>query len=135
MILIYQKLPYPCGCVTSFDKYYETYLSIDDFYDKLKEKRSKKEKYELALKVWNEFGCKDKGDFSDLYVEFDNYKLDPAWYFTTPGLAWDVILKHTKIKFELLKDNDMILMIENGIRGGISQCSHRYAKANNKYIE
>src|ERR1700755_45852 len=61
----------------------------------------------------------------------DTYKLDPARYFTSPGLSWDALLKETKVKLDLLKDPDMLLLIEKGIRGGISTITHRYAKANN----
>ncbi|GFX28916.1 uncharacterized protein TNCV_3029591 [Trichonephila clavipes] len=62
------------------------------------------------------------------------YKLDPCWYFTTPALSWDVILLHTKVAIELFTDYDMLLFIEKGVRGGISQCCNRYAIANNRYM-
>ena len=64
----------------------------------------------------------------------NNDKLDPAWYYTSPGLAWDAALKYTSTDLELLSDYDMILMIKHGIRGGISTISNRYARANNVYM-
>ena len=63
------------------------------------------------------------------------YELDPAHFLSTPGLAWQACLKKTEVKLELLTNNDMLLMVEKGIKGGICHAIHRYAKANNKYIK
>ena len=62
------------------------------------------------------------------------YELDPTYFCTTPGLAIEACLKMTDIKIELLTNIDMVLMFEKGLRGGISQAIHPYAKANNKYM-
>ena len=64
-----------------------------------------------------------------------DYKLDPVYYVTTPGLSWDAMLKYTGINLELLDDIDMHNFIELGTRGGISVITHRYAKANNPYMK
>ena len=57
-----------------------------------------------------------------------NYGLDPAHFYTAPGLAWKARLKKTKIRLESLFDPDMLLMFERGISGGITQLVHRWAK-------
>ena len=57
----------------------------------------------------------------------EKYGLDPAHYYSAPGLSWDVLLKKTGVELELL---DTHLFIERGIRGGISMVSKLYAKAN-----
>ena len=77
---------------------------------------------------------------ADVFENFRNmclqiYELYPVYSVSAPGLAWQACLKKTGVKLELLTDYDMILMIEKGIRGGICQATHRYAKANNKYMK
>ena len=62
------------------------------------------------------------------------YELDPAHFLSLLGLAWQACLKKTNVKLELLTDYDMLLMVEEGIRGGICHSIRRYAKANNKYM-
>ena len=44
------------------------------------------------------------------------------------------LFKKTSIELELLTDYNMLLMVEEGIRGGICHSIHRYAKANIKYV-
>ena len=63
------------------------------------------------------------------------YELDPIYFVSAPRLAWQACFKKTEVNLELITDYDMILMIEKGIRGGICQATHRYAKANNKYMK
>ena len=94
---------------------------------------------------------KNLGEYHDLYLKSDvllltdvfeefrnvcleNYSLYPAWYYTSPGLSWDALLKHSKIKLELLTDPDVLLLFEKGIRGGISMIPNRFGKANNKFM-
>ena len=63
------------------------------------------------------------------------YRVDPAHFLTTPGLAWQAYLKKTEVELQLLTDNDMLNLSEKGIRGGMCQASYRSAKANNKYMK
>jgi len=62
-------------------------------------------------------------------------ELDPYWYYTSPGLAWDACLKKTGVKLELMSDINMLLVIEKGIRGGVSMIRTRYSKAYYKHLK
>ena len=151
--LVSRKGVYPYEYMDDFEKFKKQSLpKKTSFFSRLKQEKVSDEDFEHAQKVWKECKLKNMGDFHDLYLKTDvllladvmenfrklcekHYELDPAHFFTVPGMAWDAMLKITKIKLELLEDVDMLLMIEKGIRGGISNAFKRYAKANNKFMK
>ena len=79
--------------------------------------------------------------------------MDPAHFYTAAGLALKTLLKTAvehceheerskdcelcpnEFRLELLTDPDMLLIVDKGIRGGITQAVKRYAKANNMYMK
>ena len=122
------------------------------FYSNLNLENISDEDYTHAQKTWDIFEIKNLGEYHDLYVQSDSllfsdifenfrniclniYKLDPAYFVPAPGLAWQACLKYTGVKLELITNYDMILIIEKGIRGEICQTTHKYAKANDKYMK
>ncbi|XP_025421129.1 uncharacterized protein LOC112691190 [Sipha flava] len=149
MPLVTRNGVYPYEYTSSWSKLDETTLPPKtEFYSSLTETSIEEDEYEHAIKVWNHFNCRSLGEYSDLYLKIDillladvfenfrvicisTYKLDPAHYFTAPGFSFDCMLKYTSIKLDLLSDYDMLLLIEKGIRGGLTQASMRYGKANN----
>ncbi|PFX12388.1 putative uncharacterized transposon-derived protein F54H12.3 [Stylophora pistillata] len=151
--LLMRKGVYPYEWMDSIHKLDEQQLPPKEaFFSVLSGKGISDEDYTHAQDVWSVFGCKTFRDYHNLYNGsdvllladvFENfrklckkiYDLDPCWYFTAPGLAWDACLKLTEIELELLSDIDMLHMFEAGIRGGISMISTRHAKANNKYMK
>ena len=76
---------------------------------------------------------------ADIFENFRNmslktYELDPPYFVSLPGFAWHACLKITGVKLELITDINMLLMIEDGMRGGACDVVRSYAEANNKYI-
>ena len=151
--LLTRKGVYPYDYIGSLEKLSETQLPPkEQFYSKLNDEDISDEDYQHAQNVWNTFKCQTIRDYHDLYLKSDvllladvfenfrktclkHYNLDPAHYYTSPGLAWDACLKETGQQLELLHDYDMLMMFERGIRGGITHISKRYSEANNKYMK
>ncbi|XP_046851910.1 uncharacterized protein LOC124445250 [Xenia sp. Carnegie-2017] len=147
--LLLRKAVYPYECIDGWPRFDEEALPPKEaFYSKLSGESITDGEYAHGKRVWDAFGCASLGDYHDLYLRTDvllladifenfqklcleRYRLDPAHYYTSPGLSWDVLLKHTGVELELLTDIDMHLFIEKGLRGGISMASRHFAKANN----
>ena len=152
-VMLLRKGVYPYEYMDGWDKLNQTSIPRkESFYSNLTMENITETDYIHANNVFKTFKLNNLSDYHDLYVQSDTflladvfenfrkaciktYKLDPAHFISLPGLAWQACLKKTGVELELLTDYDMLLMIEEGIRGGICHAVHRYAKANNRYMK
>ncbi|CAI2195737.1 7512_t:CDS:2, partial [Funneliformis geosporum] len=97
LALIYRKGVYFYNYINSHDRFQETELpSIYEFYSTLKGKISQDD-YKHAKKVWKEFGCKNLGEYHDLYLKTDLLCF-------CPSLSWDGMLKMSGVRIEFFTD-------------------------------
>jgi ribosome-binding factor A len=144
-----RKGVFPYEWLDGWDKFECTKIPPREaFYSQIRQSHISEDEYIRAKMVWRKQNIKNMGEYHDLYMKNDvmlladvfetfrdtsmkNYGLDPANYFTAPGMSWDALLKKTDVRLQLLTDIDQHLFIEKGLRGGISMVSKRYAKSNN----
>ena len=154
------KLPtrkghFPYSYLDSFPKFEKPLLNYgDDWKNTLTGKNDISEAdVAQAFKIYTLFGCRNLGDYHDVYLRTDVliladvfekfrqvcmkvYKLDPVHFFSAPNLSWDAMLNITRVDLGLLSDIDMLLIFERGIRGGINGIGElRHFRANNRDLD
>ncbi|KAK3932684.1 Zinc finger protein 397 [Frankliniella fusca] len=150
--LLRRKGVYPYSYFQSEEQFLETCIPPKEcFTSDLTTEEISEEDYEHALKVFKIFDMKNLYDYHDLYILLDtvllscvfeafrrlamkNYHLDPAFYFSLPGLSWDAALLYTGVKLELITDMETHLMWEKSIRGGVATINERLMECNNPYV-
>ena len=144
-----KKLAYPYEYFNSIDDYKKPVhnLKKEDFFSKLKNKCPDDEKIQRTKEIIEIFNIKNGEELTELYLKSDvilladvfekfikisveEYGINPLYCVSLPGYTWNCGMKHTDIKLQTLQDKDMILLLENNIRGGISSVMRdRYIKS------
>ena len=144
---------------------YENFNSIDDyqqpinnlrkahFFSKLKNGYPNDEEIQRTMDNIKRFNIKKGEELTEIYLKSDvlllacvfekfikisveEYGINPLYCVSLPGYTWQCGLKYTGRNLQTLQDKDMILLLENNIRGGISSVmGDRYIKSDkNKKI-
>ena len=150
-----KKLAYPYEYFNSIEDYQKPVnnLKKEHFFSKLRNKCPDNEEIERTKDIFQKFNIKNGEGLTEIYLKSDvlllacvfekfikisvnEYDIDPLYCVSLPGYTWQCGLKYTGINLQTLQNEDMILLLENNIRGGISSVmGDRYIKSNeNKKI-
>ena len=128
-------------------------LKKEHFFSKLKNGYPDDEEIERTMDIIKRFNIKNGEELTEIYLKSDvlllacvfekfikvsvnEFDINPLFSVSLPGYTWQCGLKYTRINLQTLQDTDLILLIENNLRGGISSViGDRYVKSDeNKKI-
>ena len=112
-------------------------LSPENFWSTLKQTNPSLEEINRTHEIIKKYDLKNGQELTMLYLKMDvrqftdvfenfaekatlEYNINPLYSYSLPGYTWKAGLKLTNIKFDFIKDKDLLLLLENKIRGGIS---------------
>ena len=144
-----KKLAYPYEYFDSIDDYQKPVdnLKKKDFFSKLKNKSPDEEELERTKELFEKLIFKDGEELTEIYLKSDvlllacvfekfikvsvnEFRNNRLIWFSLPVYTWKCGLKYTGINLQTLQDKDMILLLDNNIRGGISSVmGDRYVKS------
>ena len=143
--LFKKKLAYPYEYFTldNIQEPHDSYRSFaldltkEDFWSTLKQTTPPDDEINRTQEINEKYDLKNGREITELYLKtnvlqladvFENfvekatleYSINPLYSYSLPGYTWKAGLKLTNIKLDFIKDKDLLLLLENNIRGGIS---------------
>ena len=144
-----KRLAYPYEYFNSIEGYQKPVdnLKKEHFFSKLKNGYPDDEEYQRTMDIIKIFDIKNGEELTEIFLKSDvlllacvfekfikvsinEFDINPLYCVSLPGYTWQCGLKYTGIKLQTLQNEDMILLLENNIRGGLSSVmGDRYIKS------
>ena len=135
--LFKEKLAYPYEVFTHNTFQEPLNLSPENFLSTLKQTSPPDEEINRTQEIIKKFNVKNGQELTELYLKMDvlqladvfenfvekatlEYGINPLYSYSLPGYTWKAGLKLTNIKLDFITDEDLLLLLENNIRGRIS---------------
>ena len=146
--LFKKKLAYPYEYLNLSNIQEPLNLSPEDFWSTLKQTTPSLEEINRTQEIIKKYDLENGQELTELYLKMDvlqltavfenfvekstlEYGINPLYGYSLPGYTWKAGLKLTKIKLDFIKDKQLLLLLENNIRGGISSVmGPRYIESN-----
>ena len=136
---ITKKISFPYEYFNIVEEYQKPVdnLKEEHFFSKLKHGYPDVEKIERTTDIIKRFDIKNGEELTEIYLKSDvlllacvfekfikvsvsEFDINPLYCVSLPGYTWLCVLKYTGINLQTLQEREMILLLENNIRGGIS---------------
>ena len=138
--LFKKKLAYPYEYLNLGNFQEPLNLTKEDFWSTLKQTTLPDEEINRTQEIIKKFNVKNGQELTMLYLKMEKmdvlqladvlekfvekatleYSINPLYYYSLPGYTWKAGLNFTNIKLDFIKDKELLLLLENIIRGGIS---------------
>ena len=135
--LFKKKLAYPYEYL-NLDNFQEPLnLTEEDYWSTLTQSYPSDDDIKRTQELIEKYKIRNGQELTMLYLKMDvlqladvfenfvesstrEYKINPLYSYSLPGFTWKAGLKLTDKKLDFIKDKNLLLLLENNIRGGIS---------------